>query len=106
MSRSLGGTWLTTLPLIAISPPEMFSSPATMRSSVLLPQPEGPTSTVNEPSGISIDTPCSTAVSPKRLMTLRMLTLAMGFLVVRERGGVFEGSPAIARSRDASCMMT
>ena len=44
MSRSFGGTLLTTRPPIAISPPVMFSSPAIMRSSVDLPQPEGPTS--------------------------------------------------------------
>ena len=31
----------------------MVSTPATMRSSVDLPQPEGPTSTQNEPSGMS-----------------------------------------------------
>ena len=72
MSRSLGGTWLTTRPPIAISPPLMFSSPAIMRSSVDLPQPEGPTSTVNEPSAMSMSTPCSTSTSPKRLCTDRM----------------------------------
>jgi hypothetical protein len=47
MSRSFGGTSLTTWPPIAISPPVMSSSPAIMRSVVLLPQPDGPTSTTN-----------------------------------------------------------
>ena len=55
----------------------MFSSPAIMRSSVDLPQPEGPTSTVNEPSGMSMSTPCSTSTSPKRFFTDRIVTLAM-----------------------------
>ena len=45
MSRSAGSTWLTTRPPIEISPPVIVSSPATMRSSVDLPQPDGPTST-------------------------------------------------------------
>ena len=54
MSRSFGGTVFTTRPPIAISPPVMFSSPASMRSSVDLPQPEGPTSTTNSPS-IDVD---------------------------------------------------
>ena len=57
MSRSLGGTVFTTLPPIAISPAVMFSSPASMRSNVDLPQPEGPTRTTNSPSAMSTLTP-------------------------------------------------
>ena len=52
MSRSLGSSALTTRPPIAISPAVIASSPATMRSSVDLPQPEGPTMTTNSPSAI------------------------------------------------------
>ena len=33
-----------------ISPPEISSKPANMRSSVDLPHPEGPTNTTNSPS--------------------------------------------------------
>jgi GntR family transcriptional repressor for pyruvate dehydrogenase complex len=60
-----------------------------MRSSVLLPQPDGPTSTVNEPSAISIETPWSTCASPKRFFTDRMLTWAIGrgSLGLRRREG-------------------
>src|SRR6188472_4245280 len=36
-----------------ISPSVMSSSPATILSTVVLPQPDGPTSTMNVPSGIS-----------------------------------------------------
>jgi len=50
--------------------------PAIMRSSVDLPQPDGPTSTVNEPSAIAMSTPCSTSTSPKRLRTLAIVTAA------------------------------
>ena len=51
-SRSRGRMSLTTSPPISIVPSSMSSSPAMVRSSVLLPQPEGPTSTVNSPSAI------------------------------------------------------
>ncbi len=57
MSRSLGSRLLTTRSPIVISPEVMLSSPATMRSNVDLPQPEGPRMTMNSPSLISIDTP-------------------------------------------------
>ena len=47
MSRSFGGTSLTTSPSTAISPSVISSSPAIIRKVVDLPQPEGPTSTTN-----------------------------------------------------------
>src|SRR5205809_3988033 len=49
------GTISTRSP-IEIVPEVMFSSPASMRSSVDLPQPDGPTSTTNSPSSIGIVT--------------------------------------------------
>ena len=48
-----------------------------MRSSVDLPQPEGPTSTVNAPSAMSMSTPCSTCVVPKYFVTPRIATRAI-----------------------------
>jgi hypothetical protein len=48
-------------------PPVMSSSPASMRSSVDLPQPDGPTSTMNSPSAMSSEMPCSTFVDPNDL---------------------------------------
>src|SRR3954451_7331843 len=50
MSRSRGGTWLTTRSPILISPSEMSSRPATMRSAVVFPHPDGPTRTRSSPS--------------------------------------------------------
>ncbi len=50
MSRSLAGTWFITLPSIAIVPAVIGSRPAIMRSTEDLPQPEGPSSTMNSPS--------------------------------------------------------
>jgi hypothetical protein len=69
MSRSLGGTSLTTrLPMLMV-PAEISSSPAIMRSSVDLPHPEGPTSTQNSPSLISTSTPWMTCVDPYTFLT-------------------------------------
>ena len=53
MSRSREGTWLTTRSPIRTTPLEISSSPATIRSAVVLPQPDGPTSTMNSPSAMS-----------------------------------------------------
>ncbi len=53
MSRSFDSISLTTWPSMAIVPPLISSSPASMRSKVDLPQPDGPTSTVNSPSAMS-----------------------------------------------------
>src|ERR1700744_6428432 len=74
MSRSLGWTLLTTFSPIEIVPEVMFSSPASMRSRVDLPQPDGPTSTTNSPSSIGIDTPCSTSKPPNDFRTSRICT--------------------------------
>src|SRR5678815_3098620 len=50
MSRSIGGRSFTTRSPMRISPEEISSSPAIMRSVVVLPQPEGPTRTTNSRS--------------------------------------------------------
>ena len=54
MSLSFGATSLTTFSPIEISPSVISSNPATIRSKVVLPQPDGPTRTTNSPSLISI----------------------------------------------------
>ena len=62
-SRRRGGTRMprsgddTTLPAMLISPPVGCSSPATQRSVVVLPQPEGPSSTTISPAGTAKLTP-------------------------------------------------
>jgi hypothetical protein len=53
MSRSLDGTPTMSLPPISMLPSSMSSSPASIRSAVLLPDPDGPTSTTNSPSEMS-----------------------------------------------------
>src|SRR5450755_2830458 len=62
-SRSRGGTRMprsgedTTRPAIEISPEVGCSSPATQRSVVVLPQPEGPSKTTISPAGTAKLTP-------------------------------------------------
>src|SRR5262245_21072827 len=93
MSRSFGATLFTTRPPMRISPAEISSSPAIMRSSVDLPQPDGPTSTQNSPSAIDTSTPCTTWVEPNDLRTALRSTAAMGGLVylgLGRRRGAFE----------------
>src|ERR1700690_2093701 len=64
MSRSFDSTPLTTRPSMAIVPPLISSSPASIRSSVDFPQPDGPTSTTNSPSWMSNAMPWITFVPP------------------------------------------
>ena len=53
MSRSGGSSVVTSSSPIRIRPWVTVSSPAIIRSSVDLPQPEGPTRTMNSPSATS-----------------------------------------------------
>src|SRR4029434_11061977 len=62
---------------MSISPDVMASSPAIIRSSVDLPQPDGPTNTTNSPERIARSMPWITRVSPYALVTLRSSTSAM-----------------------------
>src|SRR6478752_6218018 len=78
MSRSFGWTLLTTRSPIEMVPEVMFSRPASIRSKVDLPQPEGPTSTTNSPSSIGIDTPCNTSKLPNDFRTSRICTDDIG----------------------------
>ena len=61
MSRALGARSFTTVPSIATVPAVIGSRPAIMRRSVDLPQPEGPTRTMNSPSSIERSMSRSTA---------------------------------------------
>ena len=63
MSRSRGSMRVTSRPPTWTEPSETSSRPAIIRSSVDLPQPDGPTSTMNSPSWMSSDSP-STATTP------------------------------------------
>src|SRR5215210_6318910 len=86
MSRSRGGSSLTTWSPINTLPPLMSSRPAIIRRAVDFPQPEGPTKTTNSPSGISRFI-LSTAItsSPKTLVTSSRVTSAIHFLLPSTR---------------------
>src|SRR3984957_8067091 len=77
ISRSLGGTPLTTRSSILISPELTLSRPAIMASKVDFPQPDGPTSTTNSPVLTSRLTPFRTAVVPKDLLRSRIVREAI-----------------------------
>ncbi len=67
--RLAGGTSVTSAPSIRMRPPLTSSSPAMRRSSVVLPQPDGPTKTTNEPSAISRSAPLMMSCAPKDFFT-------------------------------------
>ncbi len=64
MPRSDGGTSLTTVPSISSVPPEIVSSPAIIRRSVDLPQPDGPTKTMSSPCAMSRSMSLRTSTVP------------------------------------------
>src|SRR4051794_22924393 len=63
MSRSLGGTPLTSRSSMKMEPSSTGSSPASIRRVVDFPQPEGPTRTMNSPSPISRSSPGTAGAS-------------------------------------------
>src|ERR1700722_430733 len=52
MPRLLGSRWVTSAPSISMMPESVSSRPAMAFSSVDLPQPDGPSSTVKSPASI------------------------------------------------------
>src|SRR6266566_2760684 len=82
MSRSFGGTCVTSRSPISTCPLSTGSSPASMRRAVVLPEPDGPTRTMNSPSRTSRSS-VSTAGGVPLLNTLvadKYFTLAIGDL--------------------------
>src|SRR3954447_237463 len=70
MSRSFGATSLTTRSPIRTSPPLTSSRPATIRSEVVLPHPDGPTNTISEPSStLRFRSETARVPSPKTFVT-------------------------------------
>src|SRR5690348_10960086 len=75
--RFAAGMSLARAPPMRISPVLMLSNPATMRSKVDLPQPDGPTKTQNSPSFTVSETSRTTGPLPKSLATLSKTISAM-----------------------------
>src|SRR5690349_1910444 len=97
MSRSLGGTKVTSFSPISTRPPSKGSSPASMRRAVVLPDPDGPTRTMNSPSWMSRSSASTAGGAPlaNTLVADMYFTLAIADL---RRGP----GPAAARSLDGS----
>ena len=80
MSRLFGDRSLTTRSPIRTTPSLISSRPATIRSAVVFPHPEGPTSTMNSPSAISRSSRSTARVpSPNTFETSSNATLAMAY---------------------------
>ena len=77
MRRSAGASSLTSRPPMESSPAPIVSSPAMMRSNVVLPQPEGPTKTQNSPSFTSRLMSWRISTVPKDLEMPRRVTSGM-----------------------------
>src|SRR4030095_5693669 len=82
MFRSYGGSPSTRRDPNRISPPSTGAKPAIMRSSVVFPHPEGPSSVKSSPSAISRLTRSTALTVAKRFSTARrlMFTRASGLL--------------------------
>ena len=79
MSRRFGGTSVTSLPSITTRPEVGRSKPATSRSAVVLPQPDGPSSETNSPVAISRSMPARATTSPNRRCNCFSSTAAMAY---------------------------
>src|SRR5262245_46060777 len=67
--RRCGGTGTTSSPPRKMRPSLGVSKPASIRSNVVLPQPDGPSSAKNSPCPISKVSVSTAATAPKRLLT-------------------------------------
>src|SRR5262245_25649143 len=104
MLRRCGGRSLARTPPMTRSPEVIVSSPASMRSSVDFPQPDGPTSTTNSPVAISRLMSSRMRWWPNDLERLRKETSVMGNSAsqnVVDKGQVAGGCAGIDRQHDA-----
>src|SRR4029079_16099261 len=72
-----GGTRVTSRPAIVTRPEETVSRPAIIRSSVDLPQPEGPSRAQNSPASTARLRSRITSTAPKRLCRCSRTTCGM-----------------------------
>src|SRR5437764_4591338 len=78
MRRARGGRPSTSRPPMTTEPDVGVSRPAIMRSNVVLPQRDGPSSTRNSPSSVAKSTPSTARTSPSKvLVSERTSTVAI-----------------------------
>src|SRR6516164_11322084 len=93
ISRRYAGTSVIRWPSTAISPLSGIKKPATRLSSVVLPQPDGPSSVISSPRRTSSETSSSAVSLPKRLVTPSSTTAISPFARV---AGVAAAAESVA----------
>src|SRR5699024_4547855 len=86
MSRAAGSVPVTSLPPMAMCPPLVASRPASARSVVDFPQPDGPTSTRNSPSAMcrSRSRTLGRSAPGYWIVTSSNFTSAMGKMILQD----------------------
>src|SRR5262245_21655830 len=84
--RRYAGTSVIRRPAMAISPLSGIRKPATRLSSVVLPQPDGPSSVISSPRRTISDTSSSAVILPKRFVTPSNSTATVSPPLVRVAG--------------------
>jgi hypothetical protein len=70
MPRLPGGAAVASSPSMSTRPPSGATKPAAMRSSVVLPQPDAPSSVTNSPGAIDSEIPSTARPAPYALLTV------------------------------------
>src|SRR5579864_1274737 len=96
-SRLFGGAYVASLPSIQISPAVGGTRPATIISSVVLPEPEGPSRVRNSPSRSSRVAPASAVTAPYVLVAPRIESFV--FAAVTDRPSIPPGGHDAAAPR-------
>jgi hypothetical protein len=92
IERLCGGNAATGAPPTMISPAVGVRKPAIIRSSVVLPEPEGPRTVRNEPASSSKEASSTAGVPANLMLTLRTETAIRRSALRRE----LSGTPAVA----------
>ncbi len=95
MSRRDEGTEDMSLPSMTTDPASADSKPATMRSAVVLPQPDGPSSATSSPGAISMDSPSRARVAPKKRLSSCSSTLVPPLWACPRPAAVTAAFPAV-----------
>src|SRR6266571_5079418 len=77
MSRSRGSRCVISRSPREIEPPSTVSRPAIIRNKVVLPQPEGPTSTMNSPLSIVRLIPSTALTPPGNVLLTPLNTISL-----------------------------
>src|SRR5947199_7860106 len=77
MSRSRGSRFVMSRSPTEIEPPSTVSRPAIIRNNVVLPQPDGPTSTMNSPLSIVRLIPSTAVTPPGKVLRTPLKTIVL-----------------------------